>query len=278
MKIKIAANYSNNLIKLIENKAIQLDYIKLSRADVIDEELDTARQYKPTLLHYLPHLGKPTIFWEQFDWRSVKKNIKLGQCPYLSLHLDAYHSEIGQPSYNDLLTLMLRNYQIIIDQIGQHFIVENKKILLENCDHAPYEKVTPEYDRINHVFQAQFINDFIKKSGAGLLLDLAHAQCSAHFLKKDIKAYLQEFDLASVLEIHLAGAREIDGYLIDTHYCLQDHDYQLLTWVLPQTKTAMVTLEYGGTGKIYLTKEKNDCNLLKKQLLKISQIINQYQH
>ncbi len=276
MKIKIAANYSHNLIKLIENKKIQLNYIKLSRADVIDEEINIASQYQPTLLHYFPHLGKPTSFWEQFDWQSVKKNIKLGQCPYLSLHLDAYHSEIGQPSYDELLALMLRNYEIITQHLAQNLMVENKKILLENCDHAPYEKVTPEYNRINHVFQAQFINDFIQKSGAGLLLDLAHAQCSAHFMKKDIKTYLQEFNLESVCEIHLAGAREIDGYLIDTHYCLQDHDYQLLEWVLPKTQVAVVTLEYGGTGEIYLTKEKNNSDLLEKQLLKIAKIINQY--
>lgn len=276
MKIKLAANYSQNLLTLIDKQQLELDYIKLSREDVIEEELALASQYRPILLHHLPHLGKPWEFWQNYDWLKLQTIVTQARCPYLSIHLDAYRSEVGDLNQADLLQLLLKNYRYLISQVNQNLIIENKKLIVENCDHSPHEKLSPEVDRLNHVFQIDFINQFLEKSGAGLLLDLAHAQCGAFYLQQDIHQYLGALRLDLVEEIHLAGAREIAGQLVDTHFCLQDLDYELLAWVLPQTKARVVTLEYGGTGKLYLTKEKNDLHSLKEQLLKITKITQQF--
>jgi len=79
---------------------------------------------------------------------------------------------------------------------------------------------------------------------ANLLLDLAHARVAATFLQMDVRDYLTLLPLERVRQIHLSGAREVDGILQDAHETLSEADYDLFRWVLPRTRPEIVTLEY----------------------------------
>lgn len=79
---------------------------------------------------------------------------------------------------------------------------------------------------------------------ANLLLDLAHARVAAAFHPMDVRTYLTLLPLERVRQIHLSGAREVDGILQDAHETVSEADYDLLRWVLPRTRPEIVTLEY----------------------------------
>jgi uncharacterized protein (UPF0276 family) len=67
-----------------------------------------------------------------------------------------------------------------------------------------------------------FIAEVVRRTGCGLLLDINNVFVSAHNLKTDPRSYIDEYPLAHVREIHLAGhaaATDDDGepLLIDAH-------------------------------------------------------------
>jgi hypothetical protein len=70
--------------------------------------------------------------------------------------------------------------------------------------------------------EGTFIAEVVRRTGCGLLLDINNVFVSAHNLKTDPVGYIDEYPLAHVREIHLAGhaaATDDDGepLLIDAH-------------------------------------------------------------
>jgi uncharacterized protein (UPF0276 family) len=258
--IKLACNYSLPLVKFIQTEQMKVDYIKLSRADVIEQELAVAKSFCPCLLHYLPSLGLPREFWREFNYQKLNDFAARAQTPYLSIHLDAYADKLGALKRNELLGLLVENYQTLEKNL-------TLPLLIENCDRFPYGEGFANETRFGAISEPAFISEFLTQTNSALLLDLAHAQCAADFYEQEPEAYLSQLPLAKVREIHLSGSRKIDGHLSDTHFALQERDYQLLSWTLERVTPEIVTLEYGGTGEAYIQpeQEKNNPEDLLKQ-------------
>jgi uncharacterized protein (UPF0276 family) len=267
--LKLACNYSDHLLQFLPASIIKLDYIKLSRADVLATEMAKARQYCPALLHHLPSLGLQADFWQTFNYRELNQAATQAATPFLSIHFDAYTREIGVLNPDDLFSLLVQNYRQLQKQISL-------PLLIENCDRYPYFGENKIDDtRYEVISQPAFITRFIETVHAPLLLDLAHAQCAADFYQLPVRTYLNQLPLDQVREIHLSGSRRLNGLLRDTHYALEDQDYDLLQWTLNHCRPEIVTLEYGGTGETYIQPEheKNDPHVLLIQLQRLSQII-----
>ncbi len=283
--VKLAANYSRGLIEFIANQdeamiglsrvkrkaqELKVDFIKLSRAEKLESELKHAHKYRPCLLHHLPHLGKPTKFWEKFDFKTFKRQIAMSGTPHLSIHLDAYKNEVGNLSNQELMTLLVTNFRLIRKQIP-------KMLLVENVDHEPYPYPNMTgVERFHELFTTDFMGNFLVEARTNLLLDLAHAQCASQYLGVDPRTYLLSLPLSKIKEIHVSGAREIENQLQDAHYSLEKNDYQLLRWVLDRQIPKVVTLEYGGTGKLFETAEKNNPVELKQQLQALDELLEDY--
>jgi uncharacterized protein (UPF0276 family) len=110
-------------------------------------------------------------------------------------------------------------------------------LILENLDYCPggaYE----------HICDPAFIAAVLNTTGAGLLLDLAHARVSAARLGLPIETYLGQLPLDRVRQLHISGPRSRAGVLFDAHEALQEQDYALLEWVLLRTQPLALTLEY----------------------------------
>lgn len=128
-----------------------------------------------------------------------------------------------------------------------------RQILIEN----PSTYVSFATDEMK---ETEFLNQLVTKTGCGLLLDLNNVYIQAENHQSDPYHYLNEIDLKSVQEVHVAGhtRREFDdGYLlIDTHnkavspevWKLYDHAirkigpcYTLLEWDsdVPQFSTLL---------------------------------------
>ncbi len=110
-------------------------------------------------------------------------------------------------------------------------------LLLENDEPPPFDGYEFEAhpERLAHVLDA---------TGCGLVLDIAHARLSAERLGMDVQAYLSRLPLDRVVQLHVSGPRVRNGRLFDAHEPLQDVDYDLLEFVLAQTRPKVITLEY----------------------------------
>jgi uncharacterized protein (UPF0276 family) len=88
------------------------------------------------------------------------------------------------------------------------------------------------------------IEQVLDAAGCSLLLDLAHAKVAAAFRQMSVEAYLSQFPLDKVCQIHISGTRLREGWLQDAHETLSEEDYALLDWTLARTQPEMLTLEY----------------------------------
>lgn len=257
--IKIAANFSPALLQLLQNKRLTVDYIKLSMADLAQEQAKASAPFAANLFHFLPDLGAPTQVWQNFDFLQLNKMVKKYGVPHLSLHLDAYKSILQIPQV-EILPHFLKNYQLIASQI-------EVPLLVENVDQEPDWSPAGTYDRYSKIFLPEFISDFIEQSQAPLLLDLSHLRCCAHFLQLPAETYLQKLPLKAIKEIHTNGPRLINNEMCDAHEEMQAADYDLLKYTLAKSTPQVITLEYAGVGEVYLPKSQPE--VLCRQLISL---------
>jgi uncharacterized protein len=64
---------------------------------------------------------------------------------------------------------------------------------------------------------AGFLNEIISRTGCGLIVDAYNLECDAHNQGLDIAAFLDELNLSAVLELHIAGGVQLNGFQLDIH-------------------------------------------------------------
>jgi uncharacterized protein (UPF0276 family) len=65
--------------------------------------------------------------------------------------------------------------------------------------------------------EAEFMTRLVERTGCGLLLDLANVLCNARNFHYDAVALVQQYPLAAVQQIHLAGGLCHQGWWVDSH-------------------------------------------------------------
>lgn len=148
-------------------------------------------------LHRLQHLisvYRPGLFSEHLAWSS---------------HGGSY--------LNDLLPLPYTRATVerVVTHVDQVQNVLGIRMLLENpSTYVAFEEST--------MGEIEFLAEVVGRTGCGLLLDVNNVHVSATNNRFDAFAYLDDFPMGSVGEIHLGGFgedRDIDGapLLIDSH-------------------------------------------------------------
>jgi uncharacterized protein len=80
-----------------------------------------------------------------------------------------------------------------------------------------------------------FLNQLCKTSGCRLLLDLHNLYTNSRNHDIDSYAWLEKLNLENVVEIHVAGGMEDNGFYQDAHSATSPTlVWELLDWVLPQ--------------------------------------------
>ena len=198
---------------------------------------------RPMLLHnsvFNWSLAHPTALEEQQIVPRTLDALERTRAPWLSVHLGFSAAEVffdlhmtaRSPAlpHAELLANMCRNICALASAIPVPLMLEN----LDYCPGGAYE----------HICEPAFIAAVLNETGAGLLLDLAHARVSASRLGLPIETYLGQLPLDRVRQLHISGPRARDGVLFDAHEALLEEDYALLEWVLWRTKPLALTLEY----------------------------------
>ena len=82
-----------------------------------------------------------------------------------------------------------------------------------------------------------FLNALTAATGCGLLLDLHNLHTNARNLGVDPRAFLDRLDLDRVVEIHVAGGLEFEGFYLDAHSGASPEPvWALLEEVLPRCR------------------------------------------
>lgn len=181
--------FHHNLSLIRERYALSIHGVALSIG--ADAPLDTK------------HLQALAVLLERYQPQSFSEHLAW------STHENAF--------LNDLLPVpyTAATLQRVCDHIDQTQFCLKRRLLLENP--ATYvEFAASTFD------EASFLNEVVRKTGCGLLLDVNNVFVSSVNHRRDAHAYIRALPLSQVAEIHLAGfAEQVDGngdaLLIDSH-------------------------------------------------------------
>ena len=97
--------------------------------------------------------------------------------------------------------------------------------------------------------EVDFLNALTRGSGCGLLLDLHNLYVNSRNLGLDWRTFLDRLDMDAVVEVHLAGGMEMDGFYLDAHSGpTPEPVWWMLEAVLPQcANLGGVTFELFGS-------------------------------
>ncbi|HEV7671632.1 MAG TPA: DUF692 family protein [Thermoanaerobaculia bacterium] len=177
------------------------------------------------------------------------------QFPWHSDHLAWNLAEHGVDELNAGVTLPLPRDRETLEALAPRVAEVRRRLpvpfLLENNVYffsMPGEEMS----------DAEFLNTLCAETGCGLLLDLHNVYCNARNHKTDPYRLLSELDLSNVVEIHVAGGMEHEGWYLDAHSGpLPEPVWELLRYCLPRCPNlGGVTFEMFGSWFVEMGTER----------------------
>jgi uncharacterized protein (UPF0276 family) len=268
--MKIGVNLSEELIELINEKKVSVDYVKIALQNSDDEITEKYKDYGILLLHGLgidipQHIGTTKL--SGVNWNQIKDKVEFCNSQFIGLHCGTYQSDWDGQEVT---------FEMVKERMGKVLKLWKENldidILIENVPYTSYyENNSPKI--IKHSVSPKLINEVCTENEVGLLLDIAHAKVAASGLGMSIEDYLTELPLERVKEIHAVGTRKTENGLRDNHLEMDEDDYKILEFALIITNPEIVTLEYGGFGEHFSWRSNK--NAIERQLKRIIQIINE---
>ncbi len=260
--MKFAVNYSNPLIRLIKEKAIQIDLIKCPDWEGMLKE---AMPYGPITIHYDIHIGLDEI--RTLDLDRVRCFMKQTATPHVNAHLVTPRNfNPGDPvEVNKINQLWREELAILVDGFGSGNVT---------LEHYPFTTATPY---LSTATDSSIFTQVIHDAGCQFLLDLAHAQITADTLGLDEKDYIAALPIERLTEVHITGIKMHAGILTD-HFEMDDGSWEILAWALNNIqkgfwhKPQIVAFEYGGVGDTFVW--RTDYNHLKSQIPRLMAMVH----
>ncbi|MDQ3079156.1 MAG: DUF692 domain-containing protein [Pseudomonadota bacterium] len=132
------------------------------------------------------HLAKLKVLNERFAPFALSEHLawsRLGNVSFPDL--------LPFPRSNEALAIIARNIDLVQSALGRQILVENPSLYVQLDGHD-----WPE---------AQFLNELVRRTGCGLLIDVNNVFVSANNLGFSPLSYLDALSPAAIGEIHLAG-------------------------------------------------------------------------
>ena len=127
------------------------------------------------------------------------------------------------PYDEESLDLVVPRSAEICQRIKRPFLLENNVYFFEYANQALKE--------------ATFLNQLCERSGCRLLLDLHNLYTNSRNQNVDSYAFLEQLNLDNVVEIHVAGGLECDGFYQDAHSDTSPPPvWEMLDWALPRCR------------------------------------------
>jgi uncharacterized protein (UPF0276 family) len=240
MSIALAVADKPLVRELLASGEIAVEYLETSGPLVVSAVSTFA---PPMLLHNSVwdwSLADPSALTETVVVETTQKALDMTRAPWLSIHLGFSTAHVqfdhGMQPRSALLSRQqaFDNTCHTITELAQTISVP---LIIENLDY----NLSGAYE---YICEPSFIADVVRKTGVGLLLDIAHARVSASRLGYPFGEYLAVLPLDRVTQIHISSPRWQGNMLVDAHETLLDEDYNILEDVLRRTHPEALTLEY----------------------------------
>ncbi len=270
--IQIAANYSPQLIELLEEGKLEfLEYVKVPLTSPPQSQIRDARRFRRGLLHCWGQesiwLGAAAVA-DAIQPKLVDEMIHLTDTPYVSTHLEQRFSDfaaIGGFACEDAYELVFRHLIRNTEQVKASI---DRELVLENLDFTHGRPTSPI------CANPYFISEFLQEIDCGFLLDIGHARVSAWHLGFSFDRYLRTLPLERVKELHVHAPECVTGSgLLDQHLPLREGDYRLVEWLVDHTPVQVISLEYGGAKEGVDDPRRNDKYALLDQLTELRRLV-----
>ena len=238
--IKLTAKLSDDLVELVHSGAVEIDGVE-ANPWLDAEQVRAYRRQLPESTFYFHHADFATrLAWMPGTGRRLREYIEATQTPWLS-----FHCALLPPGYVRIAAKVgwylpppnpARSVKRLVAGVEKLRGLD-LPILIENMPAFPTRKYAFETS-------AETISEILTRTGADLLLDLAHARVVASVFGLDVHDYLGSLPLEEVRQIHTSGPRAKGGVLHDAHEELAEEDYRLLAWALERCDPEVMTLEY----------------------------------
>lgn len=122
---------------------------------------------------------------------------------YVSVDGEHLGTMLVPPRTEEALALICARVETVLRRYPKPFLLEHVVNLFPDAggDYSP----------------AGFLNEIVRRTGCGLILDVYNLECDAHNGLGDADAFLGELDLNAVREIHVACGTEDRGLQVDVH-------------------------------------------------------------
>jgi len=168
---------------------------------------------------------------------NVKNFIQPFSPAWFSDHL-CYSSVMGA-QFHDLLPLPFTEEAIehVVPRIRQIQEILDLPFAIENisCYVHPGKPEMPEWE---------FVREVVERADCGLLLDVNNLYVNSVNFGFDVKEYLDRMPMERIMHIHVAGHKQMDDFLLDTHgEKIIDPVWDILGRVAAQTTLPAVIVE-----------------------------------
>jgi uncharacterized protein (UPF0276 family) len=127
------------------------------------------------------------------------------------------------PFTQEAVDLVAPRADWVIERYGVPFLLENAVY------YFPDLPSDPGWDEI------QFLNQLVESSSCGLLLDVFNLYCNSLNHRFDLTEALSRLRLDRVVEVHVAGGKFVNGFLLDGHCStVPEPVWSALEWLLPR--------------------------------------------
>src|SRR5213076_912885 len=155
------------------------------------------------LLHdYLGQLSEP------LDERSIARARTLAELyhtPWVAEHFQCLHTADGRYSINYVFP------PLYTEEFLQRFVTNANTLQARLDQPLVMENIPGFFDvKASQLLEPVWLRRFFEATGAGFLLDLPHVWLEAHYRAVQPAAWLAEFPLDCVVELHVAGVVEDD--------------------------------------------------------------------
>ena len=198
-RLSIGTFYNPHLAETLLSRGDVVDHLSMADPPAADDAFfPRIRERFPLLLHdYLGQLADPLSHHALARARNLQQ---LYRGPWIAEHFQCLHTEDGKytldyvfpPLYTEeFLRRFVGNARRLADFVGAPLVMEN----------------IPGFFAVDHaqMSEAEFLRRFFDESGCGFLIDVPHLWLAAHYQKRDARAYIGEFPLDKVVEIHVGG-------------------------------------------------------------------------
>ena len=200
--------------------------------------LDFLKAHYPLVLHGVSLAigsGEPLDFEYLKKVKALAREVK---APWVSDHLSwgrlkkaHFHDLLPLPHTPEVVEFVSERARIVQDFLEVPFALENLSSYLPIKEHQ-----MPEWE---------FYRQIVEKSGTYMMLDVNNIYVSSKNLGFSADTYIDSLPLEKVLQIHLAGYKDMGDFLFDSH----DHPVSNPVWALyrkvwPKTGGASTLLEW----------------------------------